>query len=374
VANNGDGGGGGFQEENARQAQELNRSFANVNEGQACQANDPKFPGCTSDGRFAQCDNGRVVVTACGGGLQCMALPLVNRPGTSVACDTREDGERRIVEAGGSGGLTGGGGGANVASSNNRGNNNNRGASVANVGEDNNNGGGGGGGFQAENARQAQELNRSFADIQEGQSCDGQESRFPACTGDGRFAQCDNKRVVVVACGGGLQCMALPLVRRPGTTVACDNPEDGARRIAEAGGSGGLTGGGGANVASNNSGNNNRGASVANAGEGNNDNNGGGGGFQAENARQAQELNRSFADIQEGQSCDGQESRFPACTGDGRFAQCDNERVVVVACGGGLQCMALPLVRRPGTTVACDTPEGGARRIVEAGGSGGLFG
>ena len=59
------------------------------------------------DGGFAQCVGGEFVITPCAGGLQCVALPLVNKPGTSITCDTLADALARIAATGASGGLTG---------------------------------------------------------------------------------------------------------------------------------------------------------------------------------------------------------------------------------------------------------------------------
>lgn len=59
------------------------------------------------DGGFAQCVNGKFVITQCSGGLQCFALPLVNKPGTSITCDTETDAIARIAASGATGGLVG---------------------------------------------------------------------------------------------------------------------------------------------------------------------------------------------------------------------------------------------------------------------------
>lgn len=59
------------------------------------------------DGGFAQCISGKFVVQACSGGLTCVALPLVNKAGTSIACTTQADALARIAATGAQGGLTG---------------------------------------------------------------------------------------------------------------------------------------------------------------------------------------------------------------------------------------------------------------------------
>src|SRR6266576_178910 len=64
-------------------------------------------------GAFAQCVGGNWALTQCTSGLSCFALPLVNSPGTSIACDTKEDALARISASGASGGLTGSGNNTN---------------------------------------------------------------------------------------------------------------------------------------------------------------------------------------------------------------------------------------------------------------------
>ena len=49
---------------------------------------------------FALCANGSWVLTKCAGGLQCFALPLVAKPGTSVTCDTQDNALSRIADTG----------------------------------------------------------------------------------------------------------------------------------------------------------------------------------------------------------------------------------------------------------------------------------
>ncbi|CAG8733965.1 5469_t:CDS:2, partial [Ambispora leptoticha] len=51
------------------------------------------------NGQFAQCSGkNQWSLTKCNAGLTCCALPLRNKPGTSVACDTKEDQAARIKE------------------------------------------------------------------------------------------------------------------------------------------------------------------------------------------------------------------------------------------------------------------------------------
>jgi hypothetical protein len=62
---------------------------------------------CISGG-VSKCDNGQFTQPQqCAGGLQCVALPLVNSKGTSVTCDTEADATSRIAETGAAGGING---------------------------------------------------------------------------------------------------------------------------------------------------------------------------------------------------------------------------------------------------------------------------
>jgi hypothetical protein len=62
---------------------------------------------CAPDGvicvgnAVGRCINGRVdtLTTTCAGGLSCQVLPLVNKPGISIACDTEADKVARIQAA-----------------------------------------------------------------------------------------------------------------------------------------------------------------------------------------------------------------------------------------------------------------------------------
>ena len=53
-------------------------------------------------------------MSACNTGLTCAALPLVNSPGTSIACTTEADAEARIAATGATGGMVGDGSAATV--------------------------------------------------------------------------------------------------------------------------------------------------------------------------------------------------------------------------------------------------------------------
>ncbi|CAE6410966.1 unnamed protein product [Rhizoctonia solani] len=92
-----------FLLQNGKDAQKLNNSFQSLNDNSSC--NDGE-QACVGDG-FAQCVGGKFQVTACSGGLQCFALPLVNKAGTSITCDTEADAAARIAATGATGGVRG---------------------------------------------------------------------------------------------------------------------------------------------------------------------------------------------------------------------------------------------------------------------------
>lgn len=99
------GGASGFQEQNGKDAQALNQKFASLTADSSCTDGDQACIG----GGFAQCVGGKFAVTPCSGGTQCFALPLVNKPGTSLACDTQADATARFAASGVTGGITGSG-------------------------------------------------------------------------------------------------------------------------------------------------------------------------------------------------------------------------------------------------------------------------
>ncbi|KAI8974605.1 hypothetical protein BD414DRAFT_498179 [Trametes punicea] len=94
---------GSFQLQNAKDAQALNAKFATLTADSSCNEGDQ---ACI-DGGFAQCVSGKFVNMGCAATTQCFALPLVNKPGTSLACTTTDDASARMAAAGASGGITG---------------------------------------------------------------------------------------------------------------------------------------------------------------------------------------------------------------------------------------------------------------------------
>jgi hypothetical protein len=93
----------GFVHQNGLDAQKLNAQFAALTPQSSCTTGQD---ACVNGG-FAQCVGGTFVITQCGAGLTCAALPLVDKPGTSIACTTPADATSRIAATGASGGLTG---------------------------------------------------------------------------------------------------------------------------------------------------------------------------------------------------------------------------------------------------------------------------
>ncbi|KAG5647447.1 hypothetical protein DXG03_009377 [Asterophora parasitica] len=95
--------GGNFKLQNGKDAQALNAKFARLNANSSCSAGEQ---ACIGTG-FAQCVGGKFVVTSCGATLTCAALPLVNKPGTSITCTTAADAAARIAATGATGGIRG---------------------------------------------------------------------------------------------------------------------------------------------------------------------------------------------------------------------------------------------------------------------------
>lgn len=67
-----------FTKQNGLDAQALNTKFATLSADSPCTDGE----NACINGDFAQCSGGSFQVTPCAGGLTCVALPLVNSPGT----------------------------------------------------------------------------------------------------------------------------------------------------------------------------------------------------------------------------------------------------------------------------------------------------
>jgi len=85
---------------NGQQAIALNAKFQTLNADSPCNDGDD---ACV-EGKLAQCVRGAFVLTPCAPGTICAALPLVNSPGTSIACTTLSDLDARIAATGATGG------------------------------------------------------------------------------------------------------------------------------------------------------------------------------------------------------------------------------------------------------------------------------
>ncbi|KAJ7155463.1 hypothetical protein C8R43DRAFT_1087538 [Mycena crocata] len=188
-----------FHLQNGLDAQKLNTQFQTLTASSPCSEGEQACVGTS----FAQCVSGSFALTPCASGTICAALPLVNKAGTSIACDTSSDIAARIAATGATNGAT--------SSSQST---------------------------PAQNGLDAQKLNAKFTTLTAGSSCtDGEQ----ACIGTA-FAQCVSGSFVLTPCSGGTICAALPLVNKPGTSIACDTSADVQARITAAGVSGGITG------------------------------------------------------------------------------------------------------------------------------------
>ena len=67
-----------FTLKNGQDAQALNKKFQSLSASSSCNAGDQ---ACVQD-QLAQCVDGKFVMTPCAATLKCVALPLVNKPGT----------------------------------------------------------------------------------------------------------------------------------------------------------------------------------------------------------------------------------------------------------------------------------------------------
>lgn len=70
-----------FALQNGQDAQALNLMFQNLTTSSPCNSGQQ---ACVR-GKFAQCVDGKFVISACASPLQCVVLPLVDKPGTRYA-------------------------------------------------------------------------------------------------------------------------------------------------------------------------------------------------------------------------------------------------------------------------------------------------
>jgi len=108
-------------------------------------------------------------------------------------------------------------------------------------------------------------------------------------------------------------------------SVTCDTPEDAEARIGATGAKGGLLG---------------KRARVERRAA-----------FTLQNGLDAQALNRKFQGLTASSTCSTGET---ACV-KGQLAQCVGDKFALSSCASSLQCVALPLVNKPGTRYVCST-------------------
>jgi hypothetical protein len=218
-----DAGAGSFVQQNGEDAIALNEGFASLTPDSSCTTG---TNACISN-QFAQCVGGKFVLTPCGTGTICVALPLVNSRGTSITCSTTADRDARIAATGATGaGSSTAADNLLVAAPDSP-----APAPVAPPAA-------GGKSFQKQNGLDAQALNKKFATLTAESACNPGEN---ACVGDA-FAQCVNGKFVLTSCAGGLRCAALPLVNSPGTSITCVDTPQAIQRIADSGAGNSLTG------------------------------------------------------------------------------------------------------------------------------------
>jgi len=234
-----------FTLSNGEQAQQLNAQFATLKSTDSCTDGQQ---ACV-DGQFAQCVGGAWAVVGCSGGTQCFALPLVNKAGTSITCDTEADAEARIAATGATGGLTGSGKGSGSKSGSGSDSEPSKASptttivapestSTSEQTSSTSSSGSSTSSFALANGEDAQKLNAKFASLTPSSPCEAGEN---ACLG-GKFAQCVGGAFVAQPCAGGTQCFALPLVNSRGTSITCATEADALTRIQNTGATGGIDG------------------------------------------------------------------------------------------------------------------------------------
>ncbi|KAF8503102.1 hypothetical protein BU17DRAFT_101799 [Hysterangium stoloniferum] len=138
--------------------------------------------------------------------LNCVALPLVNKPGTSITCDTTADRDARIAATG----ATHPGQAAPAPA-----------PATAPPPADNQVLSDDKTSFTLSNGKATQALNKQFASL---------------------TTSVLTAKFVLTGCAGGLQCAVLPLVNSPGTSITCVDNAQAVARIAATGAGSSLTG------------------------------------------------------------------------------------------------------------------------------------
>ncbi|KAI9183354.1 hypothetical protein H9P43_004271 [Blastocladiella emersonii ATCC 22665] len=316
--------GGDFKTANRVLAKRLDDGKAGLKIGSACPAElSTEGAVLCAGNQLARCNGGRVAgpLQSCGaGGLNCQVLPLVNSPGTSVTCSTDAD---KIARIGNVGAGAGNGAGGDTT------NNNTGGAAMrrprgnqqrGNNSNNSNNNTGAGAGRQQRDGQAA------------GDATSNNNAGKKAADGKKAGDATNNNT------GGGMG--------------AGKKAGDTANNNAGRGGAGGAKKGGDAT--------NNNGAGAPGAGAGA----GAGGDFKAKNKADAARLDSGKAAVSVGGACPaGAAEGSVVCAGD-QIAFCLQGKVSAAqSCAGDLKCQVLPLVNKPGTSIACTTDADKNQRI-----------
>ncbi|CAG8598578.1 1431_t:CDS:1 [Funneliformis mosseae] len=194
-----------FREQNADDAEKLQKQFDKLSPNSPCKVGD----ACVK-GQFAQCVGGKFVLNSCGGGeLKCVVLPLVNKKGTSITCSTEADRKARLADARK-------GSKSKKSKSNDKKQKRQAKGDIAVI--------------RKKNADQAEALQNKFKSFKEDQKCAENEE---ACVGE-KFAKCANGKFALSACASGTKCAVLPLVLKEGVSITCTTEADRVARLEQA--------------------------------------------------------------------------------------------------------------------------------------------
>lgn len=210
------------QKANAQDAINMNNQFANLS------PNTPCTDGQTAcvQGSFAQCVGGKFALSQCAGGTTCCALPLVNKRGTSITCDTIADRDARIAAAQNAGGSST----PAVAPSPSPAKPTSAAPAPAAPTSSSGSGSSDISTIRMKNAAAAISQQQQFDSLTADSPCTAGQN---ACV-QGAFAQCVGGKFASTPCAGGTKCFALPLVNKEGTSVTCDTQADRDDRIQRA--------------------------------------------------------------------------------------------------------------------------------------------
>ncbi|KAI9224139.1 hypothetical protein BC828DRAFT_160376 [Blastocladiella britannica] len=240
---------GGFQAQNKALAAKLDGQKAGLKIGSPCPA-DLSGEGQTlcAGNQLARCNGGVVTgpLQSCAATLNCQVLPLVNKPGISVTCDTDADKVARI--GAGAGAATGAGAANDGAAAGNGQADKKQGKKQQGKKQQGKKQGGaaapptappaaGNGNvadFRTLNKQDAARLDAAKAGTQVGDACPaGFAEGSVVCAGD-KLAFCLGGKVAQAqSCAASLKCQVLPLVNKRGTSVTCDTDADKEARIRE---------------------------------------------------------------------------------------------------------------------------------------------